>query len=189
MNEICQNNTVKTLTPSPLEGRAEAPPPKPKKRPLVATDISEAGRVKFWERVAKGGHDECWEWQHALNRAGYGVFCAAGVYGLAHRLSFQLMRGEIPSGLFVDHMCRNRACVNPSHLRIVTLRVNNLENSVSLFAINAAKTHCIHGHPFSGDNLKIRIRPSGNVMRRCLKCHQNQKRDYLQRIKLKSLLQ
>lgn len=72
---------------------------------------------------------------------------------MAHRLSLQLCNIKIPDGMLVDHMCRNRACVRPSHLRIVTHKQNTLENSLSIQAKNASKTHCNHGHELIAENL------------------------------------
>src|SRR5207245_8252545 len=89
----------------------------------------------------------CWEWTGAVQPNGYGRFDG----GYSHRFSFESFRYSIPHGLQVDHLCRNRRCVNPFHLQPVTAQVNQLRgNSVS--GINARKTHCIRGHEFTDDN-------------------------------------
>lgn len=114
----------------------------------------------FWKKVNKT--DGCWDWIGANNGNGYGQFRRLR----AHRISFQLAHGSIPAGYVVDHICRNRSCVNPCHLRLVTLRINTLENSESLTAKNAVKTHCKNGHEFTPENTYINPRP----YRECLTC-------------------
>ena len=86
---------------------------------LNATPLTD----RFWSKVAQEG--DCWIWRAATNSRGYGVFSTAGVLQLAHRASYEYMRCEIPEGLTIDHLCRNRRCVNPDHLDPVTTRVNN----------------------------------------------------------------
>lgn len=84
---------------------------------------------RFWSRVDKSG--ECWLWTAYRDRDGYGQATAtiAGKrrMGYVHRLSYSLSVGTIPDGMQVDHMCHNRGCVNPEHLRIAT-RKQNQEN-------------------------------------------------------------
>lgn len=109
---------------------------------------------RFWLKVGKRGPDECWEWLSGKHSDGYGKFWLDGRTELAHRFAYELMRGPIPDGLQIDHLCRNRACVNPSHMEIVTGEVNTLRG-LSFAAQNARKTHCAHGHPLSGDNVYI----------------------------------
>lgn len=101
-------------------------------------------------RVADNG---CWEWTAALvNSDGYGAFYYDGNRsGRAHRYAYQHYIGPIPEGLTIDHLCRNRKCVNPDHLEAVTNK-ENLRRGESPTAINARKTHCIHGHEFTPEN-------------------------------------
>lgn len=129
---------------------------------------------RFWEKVAIIPFHECWEWigfKDANNQ--YGKFLESGITGLkrqvfAHRVSVILDNRIIPEGMVVDHICRNKGCVNPVHLRVVTPRINALENNSGPAAINAAKTHCIRNHPLIGDNLmNSKTRPT---RRQCKKC-------------------
>jgi hypothetical protein len=106
--------------------------------------------LRFDRMVEKG--DDCWSWTGALDPYGYGRFNLRRKTVLAHRFSYERFVGAIPVGLELDHLCRNRRCVNPSHLEPVTGHENVLR-SESPSALNARKTHCFRGHALSGDNL------------------------------------
>ncbi|MGO3650436.1 HNH endonuclease signature motif containing protein [Agrococcus casei] len=69
----------------------------------------------------------------------------------AHRFAYADSRGAIPEGLEIDHLCRNRSCVNPKHLEAVSKR-ENLARGYAVPAINARKTHCKRGHEFTAEN-------------------------------------
>jgi hypothetical protein len=89
-----------------------------------------------------------------------------------HRFAWELLRGPIPEGLQIDHLCRNPPCCNPAHMEVVTGRVNLLR-STGVSAINAAKTHCDNEHEFTPENTQIARRgakgrsPESRVCRRC----------------------
>jgi hypothetical protein len=84
----------------------------------------------------------------------------------AHRVAYQYFVGEIPVGLEIDHVCRNRGCVNPEHLELVT-RGENTKRA------NDARTHCQHGHAFTPDNTAVY-----NAMRYCVKCRRDAAMNY-----------
>jgi len=121
---------------------------------------------RFYSKVKKT--KSCWVWQ-GYTTVGYGrlYFYEQNRYIGAHRLSLMLTGVNIPKSMVVDHICRNRACVNPKHLRVVTPRQNVLENSESITAKNRAKTHCIRGHEFTPENLI----PRSSGHRTCRACN------------------
>lgn len=82
---------------------------------------------RFWSKVDKRHPSECWNWQRAKDSSGYGNFwCGARIVG-AHRYAWFLTHGECPEGLELDHLCHNRSCVNPDHLRAVS-HLQNVQN-------------------------------------------------------------
>lgn len=147
---------------------------------------TEADVARFWSRVDKNGPvfkdlGPCWVWQGASrNHEGYGQFHFMGRVLSPHTIALILTKGIHGSReLFADHMCQNRRCCNPDHLRLVTPRQNAVENNSSFFAQNAAKTHCKNGHPFDGpgsDVARVRVkvkkpkRDTTCTARICLHC-------------------
>lgn len=113
--------------------------------------------------------DGCWEWQAVKNDEGYGQFYFRGSMKGAHRVAYILLRSEIPEDLQIDHLCKNKGCVNPFHLEMVTLRENVLRGDKSCIAINAHKTHCKRGHPFNKENTII-TKINGTIRRNCRVC-------------------
>jgi len=99
---------------------------------------------RFWDKVNREGENGCWEWTAYILPNGYGWFgLVTGANqrnALAHRVAYEFVVGPVPTGLQLDHLCRNRRCVNPDHLEPVTRRENILRGQ-SLMAHNARKTH------------------------------------------------
>lgn len=95
----------------------------------------------------------CWEWLGSLNPGGYGQMYLYGKTIGAHRASFILHRGEIPKGLDLDHLCRNRKCVNPDHLDPVTRSENLRRGDTGKWS--RAKTRCDQGHAYDDENTYI----------------------------------
>jgi hypothetical protein len=122
---------------------------------------------RFWARVEQG--PACWPWAGFRSPRGYGRFTIDGRGHQAHRIAYELVVGPIPDGLQLDHLCRNRGCVNPAHLEPVTSRENTLRGD-TLPARNVTKTHCPAGHPL--DSRKA------DGSRYCLTCNRERDRIY-----------
>lgn len=117
--------------------------------------IAGPGAEDFWELADRtAGPDGCWPWKRGLEGGGYGWFRR----DRAHRHAYRFVKGEIPAELEIDHLCRNRRCVNPAHLEAVT----HAENMRRAVAHRAKRKTCPSGHPFEGNRT-----PSG----RCRPCH------------------
>jgi len=125
----------------------------------------------------KGG---CWEWQGRLDKRGYGrLVDDAGWRDMAHRWSYKYFVGQIPKGLVIHHKCMNPKCVNPKHLEPVTYKQNTIDKGVTNVAyLNSQKTHCIHGHELSKDNIYLSKGKYGHI-RVCKVCHKKRVNKYL----------
>ena len=96
-----------------------------------------AWHSRFWSKVDKRGPSECWNWLASKSPLGYGCFDKRG----AHRVAYEALRGAVPVGLVLDHLCRNPGCVNPAHLEAVTHR-ENIRRGVRFWQ------KCPHGDAF-----------------------------------------
>ena len=104
---------------------------------------------RFWRKVTASG--PCWEWSKGLNANGYGTFHAQRRTHAAHRHAWEILVGPIPEGLVLDHLCRNRACVNPDHLEPVS-HVENVMRGYGAMARHARMDTCKRGHEFTPEN-------------------------------------
>jgi len=123
----------------------------------------------------------CWLWTSCQTTAGYGRYAIIRnrrrTMLMAHRLCYELLMGEIPPGLHLDHLCRVPLCVNPAHLEPVLPKENYLRG-YGVGALNARKTHCMRGHS------SWRRTTIGNRM--CSVCRSDIERKYRDRAKAKA---
>ncbi len=136
---------------------------------------------RFWSKVEKTGG--CWNWKGGTGGKPsniYGRFCVFSsrpkhikITVQSHRYSYELLKGPIPEGKTLDHLCRNTLCVNPSHLEPVTTR-ENIMRGVGIAPTNAKKLSCPKGHPLVEGNLVAYRLEKGH--RLCLTCARERSR-------------
>lgn len=123
----------------------------PRPRPLME---------RFMGHVHPEPNSGCWLWSGAVS-GGYGTYTwmddGRKVTSLAHRFSYEKHGRAIPEDLQIDHLCRNKLCVNPDHMEPVTARENMLRSSspAKARARQLSITHCKAGHLYSGENLIV----------------------------------
>jgi hypothetical protein len=125
---------------------------------------------RITERIDDSG--ECWLWQGHTSADGYAFFSVNGRNTAVHRVSYEAFVAPMPDGLEIDHLCRVRSCVNPSHLEAVTHRVN-MQRRVYTPELRA---QCRNGHLYDEQNT---LTNSGR--RRCRACHVEAMRRYRQK--------
>lgn len=126
-------------------------------------------RLNLWERFWSRAHereDGCWIWDGTVDRLGYGWISYESRLRLVHRYAYEMLVEPIPDGMSIDHLCRNRDCVNPAHMEVVTHK-ENVHRGVGPTAINAAKTHCKRGHEFTEANTYIIPSTGSRVCKVC----------------------
>lgn len=144
--------------------------------------IKKSGIGRFLARILVNPENGCWEWQGFVDVQGYGKI-SVDFYDpcydtRAHRFSYLYFNGPIPIDLVVDHICYNRKCVNPFHLRLLT---NEENTDLSRNRYHIAKT-CKNGHPTTPDN----IRRFKNGIKYCHPCRLNNQRQRYERNKARN---
>jgi len=117
---------------------------------------------KLFDNIDASG--DCWQWTGAVSSHGYGSFRLQDKSKLPHRLVWELLVGEIPDGLVIDHLCRNTLCMNPDHMEPVTRLENNMRGANPRYRTLKHKV-CQRGHRYVGDNIDRRGKTN-----KCLTC-------------------
>lgn len=117
--------------------------------------MNDAQKEFFLHRLLRSAvrQGDCWKWSGAKTPPGYGKLWVNGRCIYAHRLSYVIFKGTINNGREIDHLCKNKSCINPDHLEVVA-HIVNLERAMVPTIINRLKTHCIRGHEFTENNTR-----------------------------------
>ncbi len=132
------------------------------------------GEERFYSKIKFSGETQCWLWKGTKFSSGYGAFKIKGKTWRAHKFSYILFNGKIPEKLILHHKCKNKLCMNPKHMELVTPKKHTRVSTDH----NYNKIHCIRGHLLSGHNLYIQ--PSSGK-RQCRICQHNQQKKFLQK--------
>lgn len=125
------------------------------------------------KRLGNSGVDGCWNWQGTIKPNGYGQVRLNYKVQYAHRVVYQLFVQPIPEGMVIDHLCKNKACVRPTHLDLTTQKENVRRGNLASVAraMRAAVTHCPQGHAYDEQNTYMYGRN-----RQCRACHRDRAR-------------
>lgn len=140
---------------------------------LNRTPLPEWGNLplRIVDRIDASG--DCWEWEGTITRTGYGLTRYEGRSQPAHRVIWTILVGPVPAHLDLDHLCRNRGCVNPDHLEPVTRSENCRRGQTGGYLGN--RTHCSNGHEYTISN--THIRPDGSrACRTCVREYMRERR-------------
>ena len=138
--------------------------------------------ARFWAKAQRDEKIDCWLWMAARSSKGYGSYSHGGRAVSAHRLAYQTLVGSIPVGLQIDHLCRVRFCVNPSHMETVTTAENTRRGDSG--RLWRQKTHCPSGHPYDEANTHLN-RHGHRVCRACDRSYQRRRRANEPRLELR----
>lgn len=145
-------------------------------RKLTDEDLLARLQARIIVSVDEYSGTPCWIWvggdvDKRPGKGGYARYKRLGKRRVVHRLMYELLVGEIPEGMCLDHLCRNRSCCNPSHLEAVTAKENikRGDTGKELARKQRAKTHCPHGHEYTPDNTYYVMPHKG---RACITCRQ-----------------
>lgn len=131
---------------------------------------------RWARRVNLDAPNGCWEWTGPVDHGGYGKFSVGHTYRGAHRWSWEYYRGPIPAGKVIDHLCRNRRCVNPEHLEPVTQRENLRRGRIDRGHPDF-DTHCPKGHPHTPANTRVTVTKRDGITKYCAVCANERNRE------------
>lgn len=148
----------------------------------ININLDDINIYKIFSKILINKENSCWEYTGAIGGDGYGRFSiypnGGRKYLLVHRIMFKLFKEDLVSNKVIDHICMNRKCCNPDHLRQVTLKENAMENTY--YAIGTKErntTHCPSGHEYTEDNTYLYYqKKTGKTMRNCVTCRSQRSR-------------
>lgn len=128
---------------------------------------------RFWSKCIPEPMSGCWLWTANTDAGGYARIRMNGAMASAHRAAYEVLVAQIPDGLEIDHRCRVRCCVNPTHMEPVT-HAENVRRGVLVEITRdrfASQTHCKKGHAFDEENTYV----CGDGWRKCKVCTRDRK--------------